>query len=166
MVLLEAWAEVRSTMGRGVLLLGGMIGHHHLELFERLENPDLAGVHIAAGFMPEHEVSALFQSATGVIIPSREEGFGLPILHAFEGGAAPICSDIPALREVAGNAALYADPKKPSDFAKQIITLMKSQATQKQLVQKGHARLALFSWKHAADEIASEICTKALHCDQ
>ncbi len=153
LVLLDAWAQVQEKVGMGRLFLGGMYGHGFNELFHKMEDPRLRGTVIAPGYIPEMEVSGIFQAATALVLPSREEGFGLPILQSFEADCAVICSDIPALREVGGDAALYANPGSAHDFAKAMLMLIENPKLKKDLVRRGQKRLALFSWDSAAKSI-------------
>lgn len=156
LVLLDAWAMVQKKIGKGRLFLGGMYGHGFDDLFKRMERDDLRGTVIAPGYISEEDVAGIFQAATAFVMPSREEGFGLPILQSFEADSAVICSDIESLREVAEDAALYADPGKPADFAKQMLRLIEEPGLKEKLVQKGHKRLALFSWERAAKKLVEE----------
>jgi len=156
MVLLDAWEIVQKKCSRGRLFLGGMYGHGFNDLFRRMEDDDLRGTVIAPGYISETDAAGIFNAATAFVMPSREEGFGLPILQSFEANCAVICSDIAPLREVAGDAALYADPGKPADFAKQIIKLLERPALKDKLVEKGKQRLVEFSWKRAAKKLVKE----------
>lgn len=153
MVLLDAWAIVQKKEARGRLFLGGMYGHGFNDLFHRMEEEDLSGTVIAPGYIPEMEAASIFQAATALILPSREEGFGLPILQSFEADCAVVSSDIPALREVGGDAVLYADPGDAKSFARQMIRLIKEPELKDMLVKKGEERLKLFSWARAAKDI-------------
>ena len=62
------------------------------------------------GAVPRPDVLALFAGAELFVFPSRHEGFGIPVLEAMAQDTAVLCSDIPALREVAGPAARFVDP--------------------------------------------------------
>lgn len=161
LVLMDAWAKVQQKHPKGRLFLGGMYGHGFNELFERMEDADLSGTILAPGYISEEDVAVLFHVATAMVLPSRDEGFGLPILQAFESNSAVICSDLPSLREVAGDAALYANPGKANDFAKHMIHLMEDKDLKKKLVEKGKKRLKEFSWEKAAQSILDVI-----HSDQ
>ena len=156
LTLLDAWAIVQEKFPKGRLFLGGMYGHGFDELFERMEQGDMRGTVIAPGFISEEEVSGIFNSATAFVMPSREEGFGLPILQSFEADSAVICSDIAPLREVAGDAALYADPGDAKGFARQMLRLLEEKGLKSELVKKGQKRLAKFSWRRAAGRLVEE----------
>lgn len=153
LVLLEAWSRVQKQIPRGRLFLGGMYGHGFNELFDRMEKSDLRGTVLAPGYISEHEASCIFNAATALVLPSREEGFGLPVLQSFEADCAVICSDIPALREVGGDAVLYADPGDAGDFAEHMLSLLKKAKLKDELVEKGKKRLQAFSWSKGAKKM-------------
>ena len=72
------------------------------------------GVHLLVDGRPAWRsprvVADLFRIADALFLPSREEGFGLPVLEAGVSRLPVICTDIPALRELAGDDATYVDP--------------------------------------------------------
>ena len=72
------------------------------------------GVHLLVDGPPAWRsarvVADLFRVADALFLPSREEGFGLPVLEAGVSRLPVICADIPALRELAGDDAMYVDP--------------------------------------------------------
>lgn len=156
MVLLDAWAIVQKIYPKGRLFLGGMFGHGFNELFHRMESDDLCGTVLAPGYISDIEVASIFHSATALVFPSREEGFGLPILQAFGAGCNVICSNIPPLKEVAGDAALYADPGSAKSFAEQMVRIMEDSRLCENLRKKGKEQLKKFSWQGAARRLASE----------
>jgi glycosyltransferase involved in cell wall biosynthesis len=83
------------------------------------------GVHLLVDGPPawrsSRVVADLYQIADALFLPSREEGFGLPVLEAGVSRLPVICSDIPALRELAGDDATYVDPDgDPAAVAAQV----------------------------------------------
>jgi glycosyltransferase involved in cell wall biosynthesis len=70
--------------------------------------------------LEDSELAWLYRNAAAVIVPSRHEGFGLPVVEALSLGAPVVASDIPALREVGGRAARFAPPDAPDVFAAQL----------------------------------------------
>jgi glycosyltransferase involved in cell wall biosynthesis len=63
------------------------------------------------------EVAQLYGAADALLFPTLEEGFGLPVIEAFASGLPVVASDIPVVREVAGGAAVLADPRDPAALA-------------------------------------------------
>ena len=72
-----------------------------------------------------HEtLESLYALADCLVLPTLHEGFGLPVLEAMARGVPVVCSDLPVLREVAGSAALYFDPRVPGKIAPTIAKLI------------------------------------------
>lgn len=113
---------------------------------ERLGIADHCGI---LGFVPCNDLPALMLGACGLLMPSRCEGFGLPILDAFACSAPVLTSNLSSMPEVAGDAALYCDPNDPASIAAGIERLL-DPATAADLVARGRAQLARFSWERTA----------------
>ena len=112
---------------------------------------------VRLGYLDAENLASIYQSAFGYVFPSLNEGFGLPVLEAFNAGIPVICSNNSALPEVAGDAALYFDPMNVTQLA-QVMQQIISDATLKQsLIQEGKQRLAQFAWTKAAAEIQTAL---------
>jgi glycosyltransferase involved in cell wall biosynthesis len=96
------------------------------------------------------DLDSLYALAACLVLPTLHEGFGLPVLEAMARSLPVTCSDIPALREVAGPAALYFDPRMPAEIAARIGELTTDAALAGRLRELGRARAAGFSWSAAA----------------
>src|SRR3546814_13103818 len=70
----------------------------------------LRGHVIEAGSVPDNEMNALVAGARAMLMPSFEEGYGMPVIETLSAGVPVICSDIVAHREVGGDAPDYLDP--------------------------------------------------------
>jgi glycosyltransferase involved in cell wall biosynthesis len=97
------------------------------------------------------ELDALYALADCLVLPTLHEGFGLPVLEAMARSLPVVCSDIPALREVAGEAALYFDPRDPAQIAARISELLRDDELATRLRARGLARAEDFSWRAAAE---------------
>ncbi len=102
------------------------------------------------GYVSREEKRVLLQSARVFVFPSFAEGFGLPIIEALALGTPTIVSDIPVFHEVAAHAALFADPKKPAAFEKELIRVVSDGALQQRLASAGKKRATFFSWDKTA----------------
>lgn len=102
------------------------------------------------GWLAQDEVDRLYQRATALVFPTRFEGFGLPVLEAMAAGCPVLCSDLPVLREVGGDAAAYADTTSPQRLAEALTALLADPVRRAELSQAGTARAAEFSWTAAA----------------
>lgn len=122
----------------------------------------LAGWHgvtddvVVLGMVPEQRLAALYRSAALFAFPTRLEGFGLPLLEAMTLGVPAIVSDLPVLREIAGESAWRLSPDDPAAWARAIATLLDDRARTAALADLGRARAAEFSYAAAARQIVRE----------
>jgi alpha-1,3-rhamnosyl/mannosyltransferase len=78
------------------------------------------------GYVPEAELPGLVAGASLFIYPSLYEGFGFPLVQAMAANVAVLSSRTSCLPEIAGEAAVYVDPRSPSEMAAQITRLLES----------------------------------------
>jgi glycosyltransferase involved in cell wall biosynthesis len=93
----------------------------------------------------------LYTLAACLVLPTLHEGFGLPVLEAMARGVPVVCSDIAALREIAGEAALYFDPRSASQIAARLGEVLASPDLAERLREGGIGRAERFSWQAAAE---------------
>jgi len=98
------------------------------------------------------DLVALYQNATALIQPSSYEGFGLPVVEAMACGCPVIVSDIPTLREVVGDAGIFALPGDVPAFSEALARFAQSPALQREYSLAGIERAKTFSWKRCARE--------------
>jgi glycosyltransferase involved in cell wall biosynthesis len=107
---------------------------------------------IFTGYLSQACVQRYFRHADAYVFPSLSEGFGLGVLEAFYYDIPLLCSNTSSLPEVAGEAALYFDPFKPSEITAAITKFYADAGLAKTLRAAGRERLKLFSWKKNAVE--------------
>lgn len=100
----------------------------------------------------DDELSGLYRRALAFVFPSLYEGFGIPVLEAFASGCPVVLSNTSSLPEVAGDAAVYFDPKDTSSIKNAIISVLNGEGLRGKLIQKGKDRLKQFSWEKCAKE--------------
>lgn len=105
-------------------------------------------------FETDAQMHELYQNAVAFIFPSYYEGFGIPILEAFEANCPCVLADASCFREIAQNAALYFEPKNKTQLKNALEKLLVEDSLRKRLIQKGKLRLKEFSWKKAAEQTA------------
>jgi glycosyltransferase involved in cell wall biosynthesis len=110
---------------------------------------DRPGVHVL-GRIPDAELGVVLRRATALVMPSRAEGFGLPVVEAMAVGTPVICSDAPALVEVAGDAAVVVPRGDVEALAEAIAALVDDVSARAKLGAAGRARSGRFDW----DEVA------------
>ena len=102
--------------------------------------------------VPRDELKAVYSLATVFLMPSLEEGFGLPLLEAMRAGVPAVTSRISCMPEVAGDAALLCNPYDTRDIASKVERLLNDKALAKQLSSKAEARAKTFTWEKTAKE--------------
>ncbi|HQM16092.1 MAG TPA: glycosyltransferase family 1 protein [Candidatus Woesebacteria bacterium] len=108
------------------------------------------------GRVSDKELSVLYAEAEIFLYPSLYEGFGLPILEAFQHGTPVITSDISAMIEVAGNAAELVNPESIDDINEAIQNILNENSVQQQQrLQRMIIRKQMFSWQKVAKQTTS-----------
>lgn len=100
---------------------------------------------VTPGFVPIEELAALYRGAIALVMPSLEEGFGLPVVEAMAAGTPVIASDIEALVEVTGGAAFHVDPRSVEAIADAMRNVTRGH------VESARARAAQFTWRRCAE---------------
>ena len=139
--------------GRGpvppLLMVGGFPPDG--ELARRARAMGLAERVRCLGHVERHELAALFRGAAAFVYPTLYEGFGLPVLEAMACGVPVVAGDIPAIREVAGDAVLRVNPRDVVELVAAVRHLLAQPDLQRQLRQRGRARALDFPWRRAAE---------------
>ncbi|HYC90142.1 MAG TPA: glycosyltransferase family 1 protein [Thermoanaerobaculia bacterium] len=143
----------RSVEGASLVLAGAEFARYR----------DVPGVR-TAGFVTIERLAALYRGALALVMPSLEEGFGLPVAEAMACGTPVIASEIPALREVAGDAALYVNVGRASarlpggrraearpTLSDVMARVMSDAGLRAELSARGRARAAHFTWRRCAE---------------
>ena len=105
------------------------------------------------GRVSDGALKALYQEAACLVFPSLYEGFGLPAVEAMICGCPVAASDIPALREACGAAALFFDPASPSDIADQVCRIIDDTSLRHDLSSAGLMHARAFTWSRAAAQL-------------
>jgi glycosyltransferase involved in cell wall biosynthesis len=111
----------------------------------------LADQVVAVGRVTDEQLAAEYAAETCLVFPSRLEGFGLPVLEAQLNGCPVVCSDIPVFREVAGEAAVFFDPRLGERLAEAVATAC-GPGVHHRLREAGRENVRRFSWDRAADQ--------------
>lgn len=151
---LAAFAAARARLGRGLrLVFAGPLGSQANELAQAIAGSGLdSHVHVA-GFVPEPELPSLVAGARALLLLSRSEGCGLPVLEAQAAGVPVVATAIEALRETSGGAALFAAPGDADGAARALVALEEQPALRSELVARGRAHAASRTWASAASAV-------------
>lgn len=108
------------------------------------------------GYVPDRELTKLFERVAALVQPSLSEGFGLTGLEAMAQGLPVLASDIPIFKEIYQEGALYFDPKSPASFASAVEKLEKMDKNEKQKIVDQSTKIAhKYSWDKMAEETLS-----------
>ena len=105
------------------------------------------------GFVPTETLRVFYRAATVFAFPSLYEGFGLAPLEAMACGTPVVASDIPALVEAVGTAALLVSPDNVFDIARGLHEILLDDDRRRQLSNAGRAQAARFQWERTAGEV-------------
>lgn len=146
--LVDAFASVDAK-----LILVGKSDYFYKKLKNYVVEKELSEKIIFYGQVTDEELSGLYQNARALVMPSLIEGFGLPALEAMANNCLVLASDIPSLREVCKEAAIYFNPYDVSDIAEKFEKVFRSRSlvydTKK---REGLVRVKKFSWEKMAKE--------------
>lgn len=159
--LIEAFDRSTAAHPDLALVLAG-VGERSRSLLEsRLPSRLVSGGRLVfPGHVSFDELAALYSSAIALVYPSRYEGFGLPVLEAMSCGTPVITSPVSAMPEVAGNAAIYANPDDPEAIAGAMNGILTDRAKRDELVRLGLERASRFAWRDTALAIVAA-CNRA-----
>jgi len=138
---------VGSRPGMPELVIAGRPGWAYGDTLERIKAEP--GVRYL-GHVDDATLSALYQSAAVLALPSLYEGFGLPLLEAMAHGVPSVVGNAGALPELADAAAVLVDPEDVASIAAGLERLLSDASLREKLGTEGRRRAAEFTWDRAA----------------
>ena len=157
--LVEAFAVLRAQLSDHphyrdlrLVIIGNTISQHpgvrHAVIKSRVEQ----AVRFL-GFVPFDTLRCFYEPAAAFVFPSRYEGFGLPPLEAMACGVPVVASNVSSLPEVVGDAAVFVNPENVFDIARGIREALLDEPLRAELIRRGHAQAARFSWERTAKAV-------------
>jgi glycosyltransferase involved in cell wall biosynthesis len=137
--LVDAFAFVRRQEPADLVLAGAD--------FKRFATRD--GV-LLPGFVPQEQLASLYRGAIALVMPSIEEGFGLPAAEAMASGTAVITSTSPALMELTADAAMHVPAKSVATIADAMLRMARDAPMRAMLIDRARRRIADFTWERCA----------------
>ena len=139
--LVAAFEIVRASRPDLGLVLAGAA-------FDRFANAE--GV-VTPGFVGDAELASLYRGTIALVMPSVEEGFGLPAAEAMASGVAVITSNARALVEVTGDGAIHVDATSSDAIAKAMLSIANDEALRLRIARAGIDRSRTFTWLRCAE---------------
>lgn len=151
--LIEAFAQFRKNQDLELVIIGKK-GWLYKQILEAPKRFGVAEKVKFLDFVPDAELSAFYQNALCLAMPSLYEGFGLPVLEAMAYGCQVVVSNISSLPEIAGKTGVYVDPQDVGSIAKGLLTAIKerNQSVGESRIKTGLARAKQFTWKRTANQ--------------
>ena len=143
-----------------LLIVAGKIGWLTDPIFAHLKASSAQDRVRFIGYIPDEDLPALMCAASVLAMPSRYEGFGLPVLEAMACGTPVIASNTSSLPEIGGGAAWYASPDEPAAWTEALRRVLTDDSLRASMREKGLRRAAQFRWDVAARQTA-EVYTQA-----
>ncbi|GLK80222.1 glycosyltransferase family 4 protein [Methylopila turkensis] len=149
LTLLHVWRRLAEELGEAAptLVLVGRRGWENEMVVDLLERCPAMRAHvIETNDLPDTALVALLRGARALLFPSFSEGFGLPLAEALGLGAPAVASDLPAFREVAGDAADYLDPLDGPGWERAVLAFMRDPSPRRDQALARAAAYAPPSW--------------------
>jgi glycosyltransferase involved in cell wall biosynthesis len=150
--LLAAWRDIKDCFSDVWLVIAGDGGR----VFANVEVVADERVRFL-GYVPDSELPGLYAKATLFVLPSLDEGFGLPALEAMACGTPVIASDGGALPETVGEAGLIFDLSDPDGLSSALRECLSDKGLCDTLIENGFERIKHFSWQASAEVVWSTL---------
>lgn len=139
--IIRTWAEFESRHSDFRLIV---LGHHDAKVLQVAQRTLKNAIYPER--LTDQEMAALLHQSAALFFPSFYEGFGMPVLEAMAAGTVAIVSDIPALREIGRDIALYVDPRDPSAMARGLEDALAANGERSSRIQAGRTHAQSFTW--------------------
>jgi glycosyltransferase involved in cell wall biosynthesis len=135
------------------LILAGSAGPEAGPWLEAIAAPPLAGHVEHIGYVGEHDRQRVYMGARVLVLPSHEEGFGMPALEAMSLGIPVIASNRGALPEVLGETGILVAPDDPESIATALERLLADDELARAMRRRGLERAQQFQWSRTAQAV-------------
>ncbi len=153
-VLLDAYASLaRDSRRIPRLVIAGGASPDAQPWLDRISSEPLKDHILYKGYVADEEREALYAGASVLVLPSLDEGFGLPVLEAMSAGVPVVTSNRGSLPEVVGTAGVLLDPGDVSAWATTIERLASDTRWATELATAGLERARAFTWDRSAAEL-------------
>jgi len=144
--LLDAWKQLKPSLRKEFeLVIAGPPGWSSEATIARIRAEATY-----LGYVPEADLPGLVAGATAFVYPSLYEGFGFPVVQAMAAGVPVVTSNTSCLPEIAGDAALLADPRSPGEIEVQLTRVLEFGALRDDLSTRGRKHAQQYRWETCA----------------
>jgi len=154
--LIKALKEIRKKVDVKLLLVGRpnpkIFNNSHEEIMKTIDSCGLQQEVFFTGYVPDNDLPMLYKNSILYIIPSTYEGFGIPILEAFQQEVPVAVANNSCLQEIGGDAVAVFSPFVEGELVHIAVELITKESTRNELIQKGKQRLKHFSWEASAND--------------
>ena len=153
--LILAFARIKDSLDGIKLVVCGNIAAHNVDgqIKKNVAACKIEDEVIFPGFIDEQDKAAIFAEAHVFVFPSLYEGFGIPPLEAMSQNVPVICSDIPSLKEIAKDGALFFETNNLDDFSKKLYDISMDNNLRSELIRLGKDRVSFFSWEKSTSRM-------------
>jgi len=141
---------VQQTPNPLPLLVADLASEYIDQVLSDIDMPFIRPLLRFSGYIPNTDLPALYTGAKVFLYTSLRESFGIPLLEAMACGTPVVTSNTSSMPEVAGDAALFADPTDEKEIAAQLMKLLTDETCYQSMVSKGLERVKAFSWEATA----------------
>lgn len=140
-----------------IVIIGNDSGGYAKTLMDLIERYKLQDKILLLGFVNNNTKDSLIRNAISIVFPSLYEGFGIPILEAFNNNVPMICSNTSSLPEVGGDAALYFNPCNIEDIKEKMEEIITYPELRVKMVKKGKEQIKMFDWNDISEKMISHL---------
>jgi glycosyltransferase involved in cell wall biosynthesis len=162
--LIEAFAVAKTELqshpeytNLKLLLIGNALTEHS-DLRRAVVRSRIRGDVRFLGFVPLPVLRVFYARARAFLFPSLYEAFGFPPLEAMAHGTPVLASNISAMPEVLGEAALRVNPENVFEIARGIVHILTDNALRRTLIRRGHEQVEHYSWRRSAEQVHQVYC--------
>jgi glycosyltransferase involved in cell wall biosynthesis len=150
--LIEAFYKLQTEYPNLKLILAGKKGWLFDKIFKEVKDKEIEDKVIFTGFVNESDLQFLYENAICFVLPSRYEGFGIPVLEAMSYQCPVIASYKSSLPEVGGDACLYFNPETVNDLEEKIKLFLSDENLRTEYIEKGKKQIEHFSWENCGQQ--------------
>ena len=152
--LINAYSQlIKKRPDAPILLLAGPVIPQSAEWKTAIEEPPLRGRVICTGYLTREQLKKHYENARVLVLPSFDEGFGLPALEAMTIGVPVIVSNRGALPEVVGDAGLLVEPTRTDMLTEALERMITDNLLSNSCAEKGLLQANKYSWNASAEKL-------------